>query len=58
MMFEATGGFYNIRVSERTLTQDRNENEAHLMLKDFIDFQILSDFWRNLDFFIMLKASS
>ena len=36
----------------------RNENEAHLMSKHFIDFHIFSDFSRIFDFFIMLKASS
>ena len=51
---------------QRTLNQGhymstkkvRNENEAHLMSKDFIDFQTFSNFWRIFEFFIMLKVLS
>ena len=65
IMFRVSGGFYNIRALQRTsnqghrmLRKKRNENEACLNSKDFIDFRIFKAFLNFLQLFFRTHVSS
>ena len=60
IMFKASGGFYNTRAFQRTLNQGhrmrrkkvRNENEARLNSKDFLNFQVSGVFLMFFEVFL------
>ena len=66
IMFQASGGFYNTGAFQRTFNQGhrmrrkkvRNENEARLKSKDFLNFQVWGVLLMFFEVFFTLKVSS